>query len=152
MFRLTKAVNNRTNRRQPIDIGFTSMYHVVLADDQAKLLSLMLMSNIRHTSPAQENANLSTISCHTSCQYQIIHISLSISNNSRLSKQSTLDVAEKSLTKKQKIKHAASKGAFPGAASGRYIQGNIVLEKKWIRGIRYKWQEFERARLEFEGR
>ncbi len=130
MFRLTKAVNNRTNRRQPVDIRFTSTYHIVLADDQEKRLSLMLMSNSRHTSPEHKNENLSTISCHTRCQYQIMHVGLSISNNSRLSKQSTLDVANKTLTKKQKIKHAASKGAFPGAASGRYTQGNIVLREE----------------------
>ena len=76
----------------------------------------MLQSNNRQASPAQENANLSTIAC----QYQIIHLSAyQYQIIQYYPKQSTIDVAGKTLIKKQKIIHAAEKGTFPRAASGR---------------------------------
>ena len=38
------------------------------------------------------------------------------------------DEAEETLTKKQKVKHAASMSTFHGAASGRYVQGKTSPE------------------------
>jgi hypothetical protein len=85
----------------------------------------MLLSSKRHTSPAQENANLSTIAF----QYQTIHLaSYQYQIIQYHPKQSTLDVAGKTLIKKQKLKHAASQGTFHEAASGRYIQEKISPE------------------------
>jgi hypothetical protein len=63
-------------------------------------------------SPAQENANISTIVCHPSCQYQIMLGSLFISKIQNYPKQSTLDVARKQFTNEHKTKHTASKCTF----------------------------------------
>jgi hypothetical protein len=42
--------------------------------------------------------------------------------------QLTIDEAGENLTKKQKVKHAASMRTFHGAASGRHIQEKISPE------------------------
>ncbi len=59
-------------------------------------------------------------------QYQSIHLESYQSYQSQLIQyhpnQSTIDDAGETLTKKQKVKHAASMHIFHGAASGRYIQ------------------------------
>ena len=59
-------------------------------------------------------------------QYQTIHLASYQSYQSQLIQyhpnQSTIDEAGETLTKKQKVKHAASMHTFHGAASGRYIQ------------------------------
>jgi hypothetical protein len=59
-------------------------------------------------------------------QYQTIHLASYQSHQSQLIQyhpnQSTIDDAGKTLTKKQKVKHAASMHTLHGAASGRYIQ------------------------------
>ncbi len=44
--------------------------------------------------------------------------------------QSTIDGAGETLTKKQKVKHAASMHTFHGAASGRYIQEKISPDSR----------------------
>ena len=67
-------------------------------------------------------------------QYQTIHLASYQSYQSQLIQyhpnQSTIDEAGETLTKKQKVKHAASMhtGTFHGAASGRYIQEKISPE------------------------
>jgi hypothetical protein len=65
-------------------------------------------------------------------QYQTIHLASFQSYPSQIIQyhpnQSTIDEAEESLTKKQKVKHAASMRTFHGAASGRYVQGKISPE------------------------
>ena len=63
-------------------------------------------------------------------QYQTIHLASYQSYQSQLIQyhpnQSTIDeAAGESLTKKLKVKHAASMHTFHGAASRRYIQGKI---------------------------
>jgi hypothetical protein len=59
-------------------------------------------------------------------QYQTIHLASYQSYQSQLIQyhpnQSTIDEAGETLTKKQKVKHAASMHTFHGAASGRCIQ------------------------------
>ena len=71
-------------------------------------------------------------------QYQTIHLASYQSYQSQLIQyhdyyyyhpnQSTIDEAGETLTKKQKVKHAASMHTFHGAASGRYIQEKISPE------------------------
>jgi hypothetical protein len=56
-----------------------------------------------------------------SCQSQLIQYHPNLS---------TIDEAGETLTKKQKVKHAASMHTFHGAASGRYIQEKISPECK----------------------
>ena len=67
-------------------------------------------------------------------QYQTIHLASYQSYQSQLIQyhpnQSTIDEAGETLTKKQKVKHAASMHTFHGAASGRYIQEKISPECK----------------------
>ena len=78
-------------------------------------------------SPAHENAKLST----TACQYQIIYWSAYQYQIIQFyPKQSSTDVQGKPFIKMQKIKHAASKGSFPRAASGKYIKKKISPEWK----------------------
>lgn len=59
-------------------------------------------------------------------QYQTIHLASYQCYQSQLIQyhpnQSTIDEAGETLTKKQKVKHAASMHTFHGAASGRCIQ------------------------------
>ncbi len=78
----------------------------------------MLLSSKRHSFSAQENAN------HSNC--------FSVSNQSQIIQyhpnQSTIDEAGETLTKKQKVKHAASMRTFHGAASGRYTQEKFSPE------------------------
>ncbi len=52
--------------------------------------------------------------------------------------QSTIDEEEETLTKKQKVKHAASMCTFHGAASGRYKQEKSVPSEK--QNMRYQMQ------------
>ena len=58
-------------------------------------------------------------------QYQTIHLASYQSYQSQLIQyhpnQSTIDEAGETLTKKQKVKHAASMHTFHGAASGRHF-------------------------------
>jgi tetrahydromethanopterin S-methyltransferase subunit H len=54
-------------------------------------------------------------------QYQIIQF---------YPKQSSTDVQGKPFIKRQKIKHAASKGSFQRAASEKYIKKKLVLSGK----------------------
>ena len=65
-------------------------------------------------------------------QYQTIHLASYQSYQSQLIQyhpnQSTIDEAGETLTKKQKVKHAASMQTFHGAASERYIQEKISPE------------------------
>jgi hypothetical protein len=65
-------------------------------------------------------------------QFQTIHMASYQSHQSQIIQyhpnQSTIDEAGETLTKKQKVKHAASMRTFHGAASGRYIQGKISPE------------------------
>jgi hypothetical protein len=62
-------------------------------------------------------------------QYQTIHQASYQSYQSQIIQyhpnKSTLDEAGETLTKNQKLKHAASVRTYHGAASGRYIQGKI---------------------------
>ena len=60
-------------------------------------------------------------------QYQTIYLASYQSYQSQLiqyhpNQSSLIDEAGETLTKKQKVKHAASMHTFHGAASGRYIQ------------------------------
>ncbi len=59
-------------------------------------------------------------------QYQTVHLASYRSYQSQITQyhpnQSTIDEAGETLTKNQKVKHAASMCTFHGAASGRYIQ------------------------------
>ncbi len=65
-------------------------------------------------------------------QYQTIHLASCQSYQSQLIQyypnQSKIDEAGETLTKKQKVQHAASMNTFHGAASGRYIQEKISPE------------------------
>jgi hypothetical protein len=67
-----------------------------------------------------------------SFQYQTIHLASYQSYKSQIIQyhpnKSTIDEAGKILTKKQKVKHAASMRTFDGSASGRYIQETISPE------------------------
>ncbi len=67
-------------------------------------------------------------------QHQTIHLASYQSYQSQIIQyhpnQSTIDGAGKTLTKKQKVKYAASMSTFHGAASGRYIQVKISPEGK----------------------
>ena len=67
-------------------------------------------------------------------QYQTIHLASYQSYQSQLIQyhpnQSTIDEAGETLTKKQKVKYAASMHTFHGAASGRYIQEKISPDSR----------------------
>ena len=96
------------------------MFHTILAELFRKQLSLMLLSSKRHSFSAQENANQTiNLASYQSYQSQLIQYHPNLS---------TIDVAGETLTKKQKVKHAASMHTFHGAASGRYIQEKISPE------------------------
>ena len=103
------------------------MFHIILAELYRKQLSLMLLSSKRHSFSAQVNANHSV-----AFQYQTIHLASYQSYQSQLIQyhpnQSTIDEAGETLTKMQKVKHAALMHTFHGAASGRYIQEKISPE------------------------
>ena len=62
-------------------------------------------------------------------QYQTIHLASYQSYQTEIIQyhpnQLTIDEAGATLTKKQKVKHAASMRTFHEAASGRYIQEKI---------------------------
>jgi hypothetical protein len=65
-------------------------------------------------------------------QYQTIHLTSYQSNQTQIIQyhpnQSTIDETGATLTKKQKVKHAASMHTYHGAASGRYVQEKISPE------------------------
>jgi phage/plasmid-associated DNA primase len=75
-------------------------------------------------------------------QYQIIHLACYQSHQSQIIQyhpnQSTFDEAGETLTKKQKVKHAASMLTFDGAASGRYTQKKSVASEE--PNMRYQMQ------------
>ncbi len=150
------------------------MFHIILAELFRKQLSLILLSSKRHSFSAQENANHSdcfSVSNHSLGILSILSIthapvvwywkaesdwkgwyyqSLTIQYHPN---QSTIDDAGETLSKKQKVKYAASMHTFHGAASGRYIQEknqSRVKNRTW--GIKCKWEESERAHLEIEKR
>jgi hypothetical protein len=67
-------------------------------------------------------------------QYQTIHLASYQSYQTQIIQyhpnQSIIDGTGAALTKKQKVKHAASMRTFHGAASGRYVQEKSVPSEK----------------------
>ena len=71
-----------------------------------------------------------------------------------MSNQSTIDEEGETLTKKQKVKHAASMHTFHGAASGRYIHeknqsrvknGTWGFKKKCKSAVAFQYQTIHLA-------
>ncbi len=102
------------------------MFHIILAESFRKQLSLMLLLSKDIHSP-HKKMQITAIAF----QYQTIHLASYQSYQSRKIQyhpnQSTIDYEGETLTKKQKVMHAASMRTFHGAAPGR-LQEKISPE------------------------